>query len=77
MPVHRRPADLKLARVGLQSAEDQLGGLGASRTQQARQSDDLAAAQLQVERLHCQLSAEALGLQDHRRIHRRPLAGKA
>jgi hypothetical protein len=42
--------DPRLAAVGRFDAEDHLGGFRASGTQQARQADNLAGTNLQVER---------------------------
>jgi hypothetical protein len=55
------------AAVGPLGAEQQPRGLGAARSQQPRQAQHLAAAQLQVEGLHLPAPAQALRLQ-HRPV---------
>ncbi len=46
------PRMVRCPGIGADRSEHQLGGLGAARTQQTGQSDNLARTQGQVERLH-------------------------
>ena len=63
---YRLTIDRHLAAVGAVGAEQQAGGLGASRSEQAGHADHLTDAHLEVERGDARLAAEPGGLQERR-----------